>query len=343
MKKMILTLSLFVLAGILPGKVAAADLATGSSNLSFIPITDLFLPDQTEQSQDCAIYRDLIEKRMPSDVGNQRALGALLNVKTESWLTRLKGSEALEALGERGSFDGRFFENAVGSVRSETSLFKLNIMRGELRYINSSRKFNPGTDPGKAFGYEKGLQIVQNLLYLLGVPQNEIGELEGKVLMGAAIPVEERLQTTATRQLAETFELETTFFATRSINGIPVLNSYFVAGLSNRGEISRFRLRWPALVIDPNLQNATVISKGDLEDTILAALVEHNGCQTPETLKMQIVYFPTVMDVQDEDATVEELKPIVYAPKLLVFFRPENQEQSGEVLDFNLFRSAAER
>ena len=264
-----------------------------------------------------------------------------MDVRDTSWLNNFKAGDLLELLGESGKLDGKFFENIVGFIQSETSIFKINLAKGEFRYINNARKFDINILGREALG-EKGLSIVEKLINYLGVPDSEIGSIRSKILMGTAAPIQREVSSTTQLGQTYTVELETTFFVSRIINDVPVFKSFLVVGVSNSGEISRFRLKWPTLTLNPDLQKATPFSREEVMDAVQETVISHIGCEKPETFKMKIAYVPSDYEIQDDDITKEQLRTIVFTPKLLVFVRPEDNSQAGEVLEFNLFKNSAE-
>lgn len=344
MKNFLCLCFFLIITGVITTYVNAAELLNPTTPLitkpSVIVPDNLIIPDKEEETTACKIYEEIIMEGMPREVGDQKALSALLQVKPENWVQNIQVEKLLETLGESGKLEGRFFEDTAGIVRSETSMFKLNLARGEFRYINNTREFDLAKDPVKAIGNEKGLPIIENLLKLLGVPENETGRLRGVILMGTTGPVASKPIIELKSFDENTIEVETTFFGTRSINDLPVVNSNFTAGLDNKGEISRFNLKWPVLKIDPSLLKgeAEVLSKAQVAESIMETMMNHQGCEKPEVFKMHIAYFPSLMEVQDEDKDKNEVIPLMFSPRLMVYYRTGNQEEGGEILDFPLFK-----
>ncbi len=338
-------LTVCVLALSIPLKGFSQELVLDMPSLALSPddllqLAPLGQLETNETTAQCQGLLGLIRKSMPEGIGNEGYLYRLLEVKGESWLAGFRGGELLDLLGEKGKLDGQIFDNKVGVFESESSIFKINLSKGELRYINSSRRFNFENRESRALGRE-GLPIVESLIRYLGIPESELGDIITKVLKGMAAPIDQKLTTTApTQAQAVDMELETTFFINRMYNDVPVFNSFLIVGLSNKGEISRFRLKWPQLTLNPELEKATPISEEDLISAVYETVLNHIGCQDPETFKMKIAYVPSRYDTQDEDSSKEEVHPTVFSPKLLVFVRPEDTSQAGEVLEFDLFKTS---
>lgn len=289
----------------------------------------IFMGSGLSKAQECLTYLELIEKYMPEGVGNQAFLEDLLKVEPYDWTEKIDVPAAFEVLKE-DSFEGQSLQGyPIGILINDHSIIKYNLVRGEIRYINRQRKFDPGT--GEAYDYEKGKVLVENLIQTLGIPTSEILRVEGKVLKGAAARL-------GSIQPEKQYDIETTYFFSRMIRETAVITSTVVAAVSNKGEISRCRVRWPALKIDPGLQRPQAISREEVRDMVHKTMVENQGCVSLERFGAYIAYVPSTYDVQDEDDTPEVAREKVYAPRLVIFYRPENQEEGGEELIFDLLR-----
>lgn len=282
-------------------------------------------------AQQCQEYRDLIEKHLPTEVGDPIALENLLSAKSDNWMADLKVDGVLKTLGddlpEQQFLDGY----PISVMRSDHSIMKYNLVRGELRYVNRNRGFV--LDNARAYNSEMGLKIVKNLLSTLGLPLEEIGKVEGRVLKGGTVRYATKLPSSETKH-----DVETTYFISRMINGIPELTSVALAAVSNNGEISRFRVRWPVLNVDPGLRRAEALSRKEVADTVYKAIVENENCAGLERFGAYLAYVPESGASQNDDKVPDEAKAIVHVPKLVVFYRPLNPEESGQELLFDLFK-----
>ncbi|MBP8646149.1 MAG: hypothetical protein KBH99_08520 [Syntrophobacteraceae bacterium] len=301
------------------------------------------------QTQGCEEYYALIDKNLPTVVGDDAALTSLLTVDGKAWTEDVNLKSIMKFLGE-GEFSQKNMEKyRVGVLKSKSSKMQYNLERGEFRYVNQDRGFDP-KNPGRAVDPEQGLTLARKLLTgRIGLPKSEIFQKNtlSRVLQGGVAQPESVPQEGAARpnsmQLVKQYDIESHFFFQRAINGIPVMNSGAFVALSNKGEIAQFRLRWPVMKVDPSLLKAGVLSKTEVTSNIYNRLVEEQPCDGERAsgikkLGMFVAYVPFVLTKPDRDKIPEVARPIQYTPKLIVHFRPEDGEESGVVLEFDLYR-----
>ncbi len=132
----------------------------------------------TGHTQECPIYRELIQKYMPEEVGNERVLADLLKVEPDNWMLRLNVEEIYRILNDEGLFQkgGAAPNTLAGAYEGKNSLIKFNLAKGEIRYANRSRLFTPNNP--KAIDPEKGREIVLSLLSALGLNEKEVSDSE---------------------------------------------------------------------------------------------------------------------------------------------------------------------
>jgi hypothetical protein len=292
------------------------------------------------QAADCPQYSDAINKIMPAAVGNQDLLGGMLKVEAIDWSGKIDPSILFQSLGEEGTPSGKTLGRAypgIGILKSPkgTSKLKFNLPRGEIQYVNQGRSFvaeNP-----KAFDPEKSKTLVFGLLGQLGLPENEfsLDGMKSSILRGRAAQNE-------TMRWERDYDIETHFFIPRLVNGIPVLRSVMTVGVSNKGQISKFRARWPALAIDPALLQAKALRRTAVARAVQRALMKEQGCIGLETARfdMFIAYVPLDDDQPDKDNVPEVAKQSLYSPKLVAFLMPSTGgegKEAGTVLEFDLF------
>jgi hypothetical protein len=283
------------------------------------------------KAQNCQEYLDMIEKHMPPEVGNPDALEKLLRVKSNNWVGKIDVSEVLKVLKDDPYEQHSLRGYPISVLTNDHSIMKCNLVKGEVRYINRKRGFMPNN--ADAFDYKKGMGLVQGLLATLKLPSDEFGKIEGKILKGGAIRYKAKTLLSQTKH-----DVETTYFVSRKINGIPALTSVAIAAVSNKGEISRFRVRWPVVKIDPKLHKAKAISRKKVAKIVYKTIFENQGCTHLERFGAYVAYVSLKGDVQDEDKTPDEAKPIFHVPKLVVYYRSVNPDEAGEELLFDLYQ-----
>jgi hypothetical protein len=118
------------------------------------------------------------------------------------------------------------------------------------------------------------------------------------------------------------------------------LDSVVIVGINNSGQVSRLRIAWPALQVDPALSKQSVVSLEDMVQRVSERLYEEQGCQELDVLKMYLAYEPVKLpDGDANDSLAEVNRQVKYAPRLMVAYRPNDrrQEEAGNVLGFDLF------
>lgn len=284
----------------------------------------------------CGQYLEILRRDLPAEVGNEKALLSLLDVKPLDWVARLDVKGFFDTIRDQDFRATVLPDTLVGTLTTDHSKMFFNLTRGEVRYVNFTRNFDPGKHPPKAIGEEQGLQLVNKLLTSLGIPREEIGGISSNVLNAiAAEPgkIEPAMQ----------MEVERTFFVQRLVSKRHVITSLFAIGINNLGEISRFRVRWPPLRIYEGLKKGVRISsRDDVIRKVHDMMVENEGCVALEQFRAQVLYAPVNDDYQDRDESYEIAKAKEYEPMLAVFYRPrdEAQEQAGQQLLFRLMAPA---
>lgn len=284
----------------------------------------------------CRMYSTLITKNMPSEVGSSK-LAQLLSVEPYQWIYKMELEQFFSLLNDDKTFSGPSGvapDTLVGKFESENSFCKFNLAKGELRYANRNRlAFNEKMTT--AYDPEKSAKLVNQLLASIGLQSSDysVEDVESRVLKGG-------IAKRGSAKPETVVDIERTSFAPRKTNGIPVLDSLVIVGINNSGQISRLRIAWPALLLDPALSKQSVVAFEDMVQRVSARLYEEQGCQELDVLKMYLAYEPVkVADGDANDGVAEVNQQVTYAPRLMVAYRPNDrkQEEAGSVLGFDLF------
>ena len=283
---------------------------------------------------ECPLYTRLAKEFMPEAVGNERVLDELLQVEPDNWMSRLNLEELLRILNDDGLLKkgGVAPKTLAGMIAGEDSFLKFNLTKGEMRYANRSRLFTP--DNPKAIDPEKGIQIVLSLLSALGFNEQNVSirSIQDRVLKGA---VAEPKQVDPKIII----DMERTYFVPRIVKTLAVSDSIITVGLSNDGLISRFRVRWPLLVIDQRISKAKVVSQEEMIFRVSTQMETEQGCQKNlEKFAMRLAYAPIRgIDGDDKDNVQDVNRIVLFAPKLIVQYLPGSLEEGGNVSEFYLY------
>ena len=296
--------------------------------------------DPTEPTDtQCQLVSDLILRQLPIAVGDADAIQKMLAVQPDEWLGRLNVADLMELI--RGRFDAAASlpdDSLIGKLRNETSVLSYNLHRGEARYINRAM-MRVSNDGSVAVEARTGLATVQKLVTTFGISaaQADLNAAHSNVLRAGI--VNPQVQEMPSERLA--IDVERTYFIPRQINGMRVEGSRFVVGINNQGMISRFRVRWPALILaDPMDDSRVVVSREQMHKQILSELMRNEtDCeQPPDSMSMQLAYVPMPVGNGDEsDQRLVQNEPVRFRPQLLVNYMPGSLEEGGIVMQFNLY------
>lgn len=209
-----------------------------------------------------------------------------------------------------------------------------NVKRNEIRYVHRGRIFNEKVTT--AYDEEKGKALVKELLSYIGMTEAEanLEYLQSKILKAGIVS---DLKTTPCVKNA--IDVETTFFLPRVVNGLIVEESYYIVGVSNEGQVSNFRIRWPVLKTIP-LENREVLSKNTMAAKILENLsANESNCQrAPQLFSIKLAYMPSVASDGDENDQFNDItNEIVYSLKVMVRYMSSSNYEGDNVEMFDVF------
>lgn len=171
---------------------------------------------------------------------------ALTQKSASDWIAGLSFEEVLRAVGEEVAADLRLPEGAR-VLEGPDRVVLLDPERGVVRYIGRSRAWRFETDfATTAVEGSRAVELVGGVLEKLGVPREELGEPEVVTQRGTSVP---RGKDTPPISAA----MYRVVTLRREIAGVRVEGSRILAAVSNRGEVQRLRIVWPALRLEPNL------------------------------------------------------------------------------------------
>lgn len=300
---------------------------------------DLIIAPDAEVT--CPAYLEIARAIVPETIGDPRYIQTLISVPNgRDWMANFPEDCMNEAFGDRSLETVKTPEPLVGMCASEISGLRYNKAEGGFKYYNRTRAFDPEKSPFKAIGEAEGINSLIPMLVEINMPLEE-GDWESWkeqpsiVLMGAVGDVR-------SERPPVTFEVERHYRFTRTIRGIPVLNSKFFAAVSNLGEVAKVRVRWPQFMIDPRLKEEKVqaLSREAVIGAVYQALTKASPeCASLESYHAYVGYIPLTQDPTPDRESMESSDPaeggihlerVVYEPRLVVGILTKSQEEGGE-------------
>ena len=155
--------------------------------------------------------------------------------------------------------------------------------KGFVRYVSTERGFDFQSSPRLGVGRERSLRVVFEALDELEVPVHE-GQTDldvAEVEMQWAPVGDDTQRATATRATMVTLE--------RKIAGVPVVDARIRATVSNRGELARMRVHWPAFSLAPELSEMR--DRQEVIEEAIGWIVAQE--EQPRQIASRIVFAPT--------------------------------------------------
>ncbi len=319
---------------------SAAELATTVKPVIDIDKIDTLKPTLTVPQ--CEVALKLLQEKLPSNVGDLRAVNQLLQIKPVEWRGRMKVDEFLGLLSTEFTQAANLPKSfSSGQLQAKDALLKYTLSKGMVRYANHTRMLIQ-LDAPPAVDEESGMKMVLNLADSLGIVREEMDlqSMKSNVLKAGIASANE------TSSVRPAIDVERTYFIPRKINGIEVQDSMMIVGINNFGELAHFRLKWPVLKI-AQAESKSVVKREDLLSRVHQWVqTNDNQCdKTPTLVNMHLAYVPVNAATDDEnDQSDEQLPEPVFVPKLIVNYMPASTEeetgnanQGGYEESFDLF------
>ena len=308
-------------------------------------------PITVEPTPTCeSIIQEAIKLEMPAVVGNPFEINRLLQVTKHDWRARINVPSLFNVIEDQFATGATLPDNSsIGKLIGEQVLLRrdadskasslsYNLPRGEARYLNPQRMMP--LEGGVAIDEQKGMEVVRQTIDSLGLSPDEV-DLEGMQSNILRAGIVEGLQ--AKLEQAKVMDIERTYFIPRQVNGIPVEGSFLAVGVTNQGELSRFRVKWPLLELTQT-QAESVVAMEEMQQRVSEKMLNAAPeCQKePEAFTMRVAYVPGEMaDGDESDGRNIESQAVAYKLQMVVHYIPgaveAGREESGSIMHFDLY------
>lgn len=296
------------------------------------------------------IVQESIKAKLPTAVGNPFEINRLLQVQVDDWRARINVPSLFNVIQDQFPTGTTLPTDAgIGKLIGEPQLvlrdvglkessLNYNLPRGEARYMNPRRMLPQ--EGGVAIEEQQGMEVVKQTISSLGLSEAEVNfdAIHSNVLQAGIV---EGLQ--ATPAQAKIMDIERTYFIPRQVNGIPVEDSFLAVGVTNDGQLSRFRVKWPLLKL-VDTQAESVIPMDEIQQRVSTRLLSlAPECQkAPEALAMRLAYVPAeIVDGDESDQVDKASQAVMYKLQMVVHYIPSaneaEREESGSIMHFDLY------
>lgn len=221
-------------------------------------------------------YLKLINKSLPKF--DKRILK--VPKQKDYWLEKIGFEQILKAMND--DLELKNIKNTnYQEVHEQGRVIKLDRSKGYLRYIHQGRQYQHEKFPKTAIDSLRASQIVKEVVTKLSMVDITLRFLRMRGICASGAENKPRF----TR---DQFTVELFATVERRINDYPVLNSSAQFSISNNGEISRARIKWPQFNMRNNLEFK---SREYLVNEILSQL-ETIANGKPISLRIELAYIP---------------------------------------------------
>jgi len=237
-------------------------------------ITPVVITPETKPLTSEQVAR-LVEAALPKwDAG-------VLNVASkENWAEQITFSGILKSLGDRSTVPKDLPSGAKQVNIQDNVIAKLDPDLGKVRYANRERGWSLERFAGsKAIAETKARDAAVNVLIKLGLPRDEIAEIEVQTQMAGGGRV-------GSSKLEELHEMYRFVSVNRQINKLPVYGSTSLIAINNKAQVARLKVNWPAFQMDKELRLREVkpVSIQAVEEIL------RNLPQSDTSISAQLVY-----------------------------------------------------
>lgn len=168
----------------------------------------------------------------------------------EDWSKTLDFDAVFKAVGDK-AIPVEKLPHGAKRLADPEKVVRLDLARGKIRYISRARawKFDEQAT-SKALEADKAREIVLKVMAELGIPRDEVVEPRVATQVAAAAPV-------GSETVKYEYEMYRIVTVLRTLNKLPVYGSKVRTGVSNKGQIQRLQVDWPAFRLSPNLSLRT--------------------------------------------------------------------------------------
>lgn len=206
----------------------------------------------------------------------------------EDWMAELTVEQVGEAVKDPTAPLVVYEEPPYYEARDEadTMVIKIDQDQGRVRYIGKLREFDWSKSSHKAVPEELAAEMTLETLSVLGVPEEELGELRVDTVLG------QDMDQAAGGDLEPPFERERLVTAYRQINEYYVFENYARLAVSNNAEIARLLTIWPQFSMPSDLE---LTSRDKIVD-IAANYINEAEKGIPVEVEIELAYIRTGYD-----------------------------------------------
>jgi hypothetical protein len=166
-------------------------------------------------------------------------------------------------------------------VNGPAGLVRVDRARGYVRMVNNLLVPRLGSEPIPQLTDEQTRELGLKTLGQLGIPEDEIGNLNVATQMAA----DGSVRSTKPDRVSAILKL---FSAERSVNKLPVFGSKAIIAVTGGGKVQRLKTQWPQFRLDPS---AALLLRAEVLDRAGDVMVDQD---VPEAslLRAQIGYAP---------------------------------------------------
>lgn len=328
-------------------------------------LLSLWLPTAVALGQSCPNLPDMVDRILPSQVGDVAAMNALLHptIASPQLSAAFNPRRAALALGDgrlaldRSSCDSpgekrkrpflrqliarlgallgiaeQEMENCTHTSPSSAE-FRVREREGRYAYLNPARSHR-GVE-ANMIDQRTAMDHVVQTLAAIGVPEAEIDMASSQVRdinlyaqdLGPGGPIG-----TPTVVRAEVYPM-----LLRHVGGTAVWDSFGSAAIDVRGEIARLHIRWPDFCIAPGVAASDTLSRRQVVDATVARIEANNPCDLISRLGTRLAYVET--DAIDQPLTAgagpedaDGRSNSCFLPAVIIaVFGPEPAPDSGQI------------
>lgn len=294
----------------------------------------------------CPETAELIKQSFPSEIGDDGFIKSLLNPKiNKEQLSKKFNKEQLRKImgnpftgskrecksggqdvttnksdSEKRTVTKKQIRPKIKKDRCDDrrSMVNYNLSQGRITYLNPKRSFKFVKSKENTVSKEEADKKVRETLEIIGVPKNELGDSDIRVLIAASRDSKNKSKVVKRRA-------EVHVRIGREVNGFPVFDSEAKIAIDNKLQPARLHLRWPDFRLLSGLERRKVRSPDALLRHAVKALSGRKKCNNYSHVASSVAY-TIVKQKRDSKQTP------LFIPSLVIYATPpEPKENSGEI------------
>jgi hypothetical protein len=284
--------------------------------VSMLVVLGLSIPSNGLTQDECPSIAELIEQSVPSQIGNHDIMSRYLkpDVDEQIGIDRIDFKGLFNVLGEKTG-NVRYKCNKKGQTckmynKRTQSRMQFNGQTGRITYFNPTRRFEGRRGESANVSQDLAMQVSTRLLSAFAVPEFEQTEPVVRTLKAAS-------NDTAGEIPTQVLTAEEHVWISRSINGLPVVDSRSMIAVGDQNTVARAYIRWRPFVMLANLSIEGLLSRDQVLDQTIKLVAESNAACDIARIDADLVYAPAEL-VPGVDSDVAG-----YLPALRIIVTPQ--------------------